>query len=127
MGRGLTKRIMGDTGTAGSQVQVTAFIPGGAAAKTGFLVRERSDQLYICTNADGTGKCKITTGTVTEGTFSIGATDSLGNTYKIAKIASNVVTVIRATGSTHEFASGAKVGYNLVAANLGHDVVIDVA
>lgn len=127
MGRGLTKRVMGDTGTAGSQVQITAFIPGGAAAKTGFLVKEKSDQLYICTTADGTGKCMITTGTVTEGKFSIGATDSKGNTYKVAKIGSNVVTVIQDVGSTHEFASGSKVGYNLVAAHLNHDVVLDHA
>lgn len=118
---------MGNTTTTGKQVQITAFLPGASEAKTGFLVKEKSDQLYICQNADGSGKCMITTGTVTEGKFSIGATDSLGNTYKVAKIGSNVVTVIQDTGSTHEFASGSKVGYNLVAAHLGHDVVLDAA
>lgn len=120
---------MGNTTTAGSQVQITAYIPGGAAAKTGFLVRERSDQLYICQTADGTGKCKITTGTVTEGTFSIGATDSDNNTYLVAKISSNVVTLVQKTlvGAAFQFATGQKVGYNLVAAHEGHDVVLDHA
>ena len=120
---------MGNTTTTGKQVQITAYIPGGAAAKTGFLVKEKSDQLYICNNADGTGKCKLTTGTVTEGKFSIGATDSDGNTYLVAKISSNVVTLIQNTlvGASFQFANNAKVGYNLNSATAGHNVVLDAA
>jgi hypothetical protein len=127
MGRGLTKRVMGNTSGTGKQVQVTAYVPTGSSAVTGYLVKEKSDVRYLCHTAQGEGVCNITTGTVTIGKFSIGATDSLGNTYKVAKISSNVVTLFQATGSTHEFANGAKVGYNLVSAHAGHDVVLDAA
>ena len=84
--------VVGDTSQPGSQIQVTAFIPGGTAAETGFIVKQIGSRRFKVTTPDGTGICSLTTGPVVEGTCSITATTESGDSFSISKITAKRVT-----------------------------------
>ena len=68
------------TSSVNNVIATSAWIPGGASAKAGDIVKQVGSRRYKVTTADGTGKCKLTTAAPVEGTMTIIATDSQGST-----------------------------------------------
>ncbi|CAB4129421.1 hypothetical protein UFOVP116_2 [uncultured Caudovirales phage] len=84
--------VIGDTAQPGTQIQVTAFIPGGTAPVTGYIVKQIGSRRFKVTTADGTGICTLTTDAVVEGTCSITATTEAGATFSVSKITAKRVS-----------------------------------
>ena len=112
MGRPLEKRVIGNTTTAGSQIQVSCR-PTAAAASNGYIAKQMSARRFKCTNANGTAVCKLVTTAPAQGEVRITLTDSAGGTYYASKISNRTVTVVQGTGT--QFANGSKVAWNFTA------------
>ena len=84
--------VIGDTAQTGAQIQVTAHVPGGASAVTGYITKQIGSRRFKVTTAEGTGVCTLTTGSVVEGTCSITATMEDGTTFPISKITAKRVS-----------------------------------
>jgi hypothetical protein len=99
-------------------IATTAFIPvanGGSSGVVGDIVKQVGARRYKVTTAQGTGKCKLVTTTLTAGTMTIGATDSLGSTYFVKKLEERLVTLIQDTdgGSGFDYTDGKKAKWSL--------------
>lgn len=117
--------VIGDTARAGAQIEVEAYIPeadGGTEPLAGYIARQVGSRSFRCTTDEGTGKCRLVTGTPGAGEMRITATDSDGDTYYVTKISARVVTLEPDTGT--QFASGARVAWNLDTAEEGVSVVL---
>jgi len=59
MGRPLNKKWFGDPAGPGNQLNVVAFIPGGAGAVAAWIVKQHSNTTYTVTDGGDTGRCKL--------------------------------------------------------------------
>lgn len=84
--------VIGDTAQPGSQIQVTAFIPGGTEAVPGYIIKQIGSRRFKVVTSEGTGVCTLTTDTEVEGTCSVTATAEDGSTFKISKITAKRVS-----------------------------------
>ena len=85
MGRPVNKRYFG--GGPGSQIPVTAFIPGAAEA-SGYIVKQRGTRKYEVTDGTNVGICRLVNkdlGTLAEGEMVIEATDGT-TTWQVTKL-----------------------------------------
>jgi len=103
-------------------IAVTAFIPGGASAKTADAVKQASSTRYRVTTADGTGVCSLAAGTPTEGEMNILALDSDGGEYYVTKLTARRCTIVQKTGT--QFSNDDSVGWTLSAAVEGSVVKV---
>ena len=125
MGRPLNKRNLGDTGGAGSQIQVSADTDGNGAAN-GFIVKQKSAKRFSVTTAAGTATCKmVVTAPAAAGEMRISLADSAGGTYHASKISGRTCTVTADSGT--QFSTGDKVAWNRSAAVLNESLLITVA
>lgn len=92
--------VIGDTAQQGAQIQVTAFIPGGTVAETGYIVKQIGGRRFKVTTPTGTGVCTLTTDAVAEGTCSITATNEAGDSFPISKITAKRVSD---AGGQHQY------------------------
>ncbi len=125
MGRPLNKRNLGDTGGAGSQIQVSADVDGNGAAN-GFIAAQKGSKRFKVTTAAGTAVCKlVTAAAAAAGEVAITMTDSAGGTYFVSKISGRTCSMVANTGA--QFSDGTKVEWNRSAAVLNKSVVVTVA
>lgn len=99
-------------------IATTAWIPtanGGSSGVVGDIVKQVGARRYKVTTAQGTGKCKLVTTTLTAGTMTITATDSLNSTYFVKKLEERLVTLIQDTdgGSGFDYTDGKKAKWTL--------------
>ena len=125
MGRPIKKVYIGNTSTAGSQIQVTGYVTGGSA-QTGYINSQKGSKRYKVTTGDGSAVLAlVTSGSLSAGQMYLNATDSAGGTYYVQKLFDRTVIVVPNTGT--QFTSGQKVSWNLSAAVLNTSVVLDNA
>lgn len=99
-------------------IATTAWVPtanGGSSAVAGDIVKQVGARRYKVTTAQGTGKCKLVTTTITAGTMTIIATDSKNSTYYVKKLEERLVTLVQNTdgGSGFDYVTGAKAKWTL--------------
>lgn len=99
-------------------IATTAWIPtanGGSSGVAGDIVKQVGARRYKVTTAQGTGKCKLVTTTITAGTMTIIATDSKNSTYYVKKLEERLLTLVRNSdgGSGFDYATGAKAKWSL--------------
>lgn len=120
--------VIGDTDRTGNQIEVEAYIPtvdGGTEPLTGYIVKQKGAKTFVCHNDEGEGRCRLVTETPAAGQMRITAVDSDEGTYYVSKISARVVTLVPNTGT--QFASGARVAWNLGTAVEGVSVVLSAA
>lgn len=110
------------TSATPNTIAVTAFIPGGASAKTADAVKQASSTRYRVTTADGTGVCSLVAGSPAEGEMNILAVDSDAGEYYVTKLTSRRCTIVQKTGV--QFENDVSVGWNISAAEEGTVVKI---
>lgn len=103
-------------------IAVSAFIPGGASAKTADAVKQASSTRYRVTTADGTGVCSLVAAAPAEGEMNILALDTSGGEYYVTKLTSRRCTIVQKTGV--QFENDVSVGWNISAAEEGTVVKI---
>ena len=59
MGRPIKKKNFGVATGANAGIIVTAFVPGGTSAVTGYIVKQVGARTYTVSTAQGTGRCKL--------------------------------------------------------------------
>jgi hypothetical protein len=69
----------------------------GGSAVAGDIERQVGTKRYYVTTAQGYGVCALTTGTVTQGTMTLIATEWNGNTYWVTRLASKKARVYQKT------------------------------
>ena len=117
--------VIGDTARSGEQIEVEAYIPeadGGTEPLTGYIVKQKGARTFLIENAEGQGRCRLVTDTPAPGEVRITAVDSDGDTYYVSKISARVVTLVPDSGT--QFASGARVAWNLDTAVAGVSVTL---
>lgn len=125
MGRPIKKVYIGDTSTAGSQIQVTGYINGGSA-NTGSILSQKGSKRYKVQTSDGTGVLTlVTSGSLSSGQMYINATDSAGGTYYVQKLYDRTVYLVPNTGT--QFSANTHVRWNLTGAVASTSVVLDNA
>ena len=125
MGRPIKQVYIGDTGTAGSQIQVTGYVTGGSA-QTGYINKQKGSKRYKVTTGDGTEVLTlVTSGSLSAGQMYINATDSAGGTYYVQKLYDRTVYLVPNTGI--QFSASTHVSWNLTGAVNGVSVILDNA
>lgn len=114
--------VLNLTSGVSNSIASSAWIPGGAAAKTADIIKQESSTRYRVATADGAGVCKLVTATPTEGEMSITATDSDGGTYYVKKLTARRAVVVPDTGT--QFTTNDSVGWSLTAAEANVSVKI---
>jgi len=108
----------GATGSATNQenaIRMTAFLTGGSASEVD-IIRQVSARRYKVTDGTRNGVVKLTS-TLADaaGEGSIAVLDSAGGEYFATKITAHRVTLTRAGGSNHLYATGSSAPWKLVA------------
>lgn len=108
MGRPINKKFIGNTSTAGQQIQATAWLPGANNAKTSYINKQLGYNRYVMTSTDGLnsgivtlvqGNANLTVGTANITVTPYGATG--GNVVASARMGAAVgVPFGRGTGPT---------------------------
>lgn len=106
------------TSSVTNVIATTAWVPtanGGSSAVAGDIVKQVGARRYKVTTAQGTGKCKLVTTTITAGTMTIAATDSKGSTYYVKKLEERLVTLVQNSdgGSGFDYTTGTKAKWTL--------------
>jgi hypothetical protein len=109
------------TSTQDNALAVYAFVPGGASAVLGDIVKQESTNRYLVKTAQGQGQCKlITTSTAVAGEMYLIATDVNGSTYYVNKLTAHKARLTHNTvNGSFEFASGDMAPWGIVAATTG--------
>ena len=107
-----TQGSYGAAGNFGPSIIASAFLPTGLKEYSDSdVVAQKGSRRYKVETPDGTDVCLLTSTTpLTAGFMTIGATDSVGNTYFVTKLTKNTVTLqqnVQASGQTFQFANGA--------------------
>jgi len=110
-----------DSGNVGSvtneenAISMTAFLTGGSAVAVD-IIRQVSARRYKVTDGTRTGVVKLTS-TLADaaGEGSVSVLDSAGGEYFATKITAHRVTLTRAGGSNHLYATGSSAPWKLVA------------
>ena len=110
-----------DSGAVGSvtneenAISMTAFLTGGSAVAVD-IIRQVSARRYKVTDGTRTGVVKLTS-TLADaaGEGSIAVLDSAGGEYFATKITGHRVTLTRAGGSNHLYATGSSAPWKLIA------------
>jgi len=116
--------------SSGPSILVSAYLVGGSGALASDIVSQKGSRRYKVTNANvpGTvsvaGVCSLVAAAPGEGEMTITATDSGGKTYYVTKLQSRTAYLTQYGAGVHEFATGARVSWNLGAAVLNTSVVI---
>ncbi len=109
------------SGTVGSEtnqvnsISMTAFLTGGSALRAD-VIKQVSSRRYKVTDGTRTGVVRLTS-TLADaaGEGSIAVLDSAGGEYFATKITARRVTLTRAGGSNHLYATGSSAPWKLVA------------
>jgi hypothetical protein len=89
------------TGTTHDAIQITSYIPGGGAARTGGdIIKQESSRRYLVQNSDGVGACKLVADTPAAGEMNIIATDAGGATYYVTKLTGRKATLTNKTDTS---------------------------
>lgn len=107
-----------------STSNITARLKSATTAKTVTKMKFHNDRSLRVITADGTGVCKLVASAPGAGEMNIIAADSAGNTYYVTRLSEHLAVVTRNAGSTHQFATGARVKWNEVGAVLNKSVKI---
>lgn len=110
------------TSTPDQALAISAWVPGGVAAKAGDIQKQESSTRYRVATDDGVGACKLVAGTPAEGEMTLTATDSDGGTYNVIKLTARRALLVPVTGT--QFAENTTAGWNLVAAEANKSVKI---
>jgi hypothetical protein len=110
-----------DSGAVGSvtneenAISMTAFLTGGSAVAVD-IIRQVSARRYKVTDGTRTGVVKLTS-TLADaaGEGSVAVLDSAGGEYFATKITGHRVTLTRAGGSNHLYATGSSAPWKLIA------------
>lgn len=99
-------------------IATTAWIPtvnGGSSGVVGDIVKQVGARRYKVTTAQGTGKCKLVTTTLTAGTMTITATDSQSSTYYVKKLEENTAVLVQNTdgGTGFDYNTGEKAKWTI--------------
>lgn len=89
MGRPIKKVNFGVATGANAGIIVTAYVPGGSSAVTGYIVKQVGAKTYKVTTAQGTGRCKLVANASASGEMTIVGFNG-GSTVAIRKLAQNV-------------------------------------
>lgn len=103
---------------------IVARLKSATTAKTVAKMKFHNDRSLRVVTADGTGVCKLVAATPGAGEMNIIAADSAGNTYYVTRLSEHLAVVTRNAGSTHQFATGARVKWSESAAVLNTSVKI---
>lgn len=129
MGRPLKKQqFFGNTGLAGRQIQVSAWVPGDSQARTGYIVKQEGTRRYKVTTSGGTGYCNLkATAVAAAGEMTITATDSASGAYFVTKLTRHKATLAQNGGT--QFATGQAIHWVIYpdTATLGQSVLIATA
>ncbi len=109
--------------TATDGITFEAFVTGGSNVTNGDIISQKGSKSFRVTTSDGTEKLILSTSVPVAGKMRIKGTDSAGGTYFISKISGRTCTVTQGTGT--QFATDAKVGWNLTTAVLDESIVLD--
>lgn len=112
------------TTTETNALDFLAWIPGGASAKVGDIIKQVGDSRYQVQTADGVGIVRLVAKAPAAGEMALIATDSLGNTYYVTRLHEHKALVVRKTGTTHEFANLSNAAWTIGAAAAGKSVTI---
>jgi hypothetical protein len=82
-------------------IKFNAWVIGDTQARaSGDIVRQRGSHRYLVKTSGGQGICNLaTTSTLTAGQLSIGATDTNGSTYYVAKLTARKALLVQSTAS----------------------------
>lgn len=111
-----------------STVAIKAVAYIGGAALTADIIKQSSDRRYKVESANGVSVCQLkTTGAPTAiHEMTIGATDSAGGTYYVARLTAHKVILVPGGNSPgSQFASGKSAKWSLFTTIEGKQVVID--
>ena len=86
----------------------------GSNALQGDIIKQESSRRFKISTADGTAVCKLTNAAPQSGEVRLTAVDSVGDTYYIDKLTSRTALLTQGNGS--QFATGARVPWNITAA-----------
>jgi len=86
----------------------------GTNSLQGDIIKQESSRRFKISTADGTAVCKLTNAAPQSGEVRLTAVDSVGDTYYIDKLTSRTALLTQGNGS--QFATGARVPWNITAA-----------
>lgn len=87
-------------------ITVSAFVPGGASAAVGDIIKQTASRSYRVITAQGTGRCDLVAAAPTAGQMTMTAVDSVGGTYYVIKLTARRALLIKGDRSGTEFTTG---------------------
>lgn len=106
----LTVDTGGVPGSATNQenaISISAFVPGGASAVVGDIVKQIAARAYRVTTAQGTGRCDLVAAAPIAGQMTMTAVDSAGGTYYVTKLTARRALIIKGDRTGTQFTTGA--------------------
>jgi hypothetical protein len=89
MGRPIKKVNFGTAAGANAGIIITAFVPDGSSAVTGYIVKQVGSKTYKVTTAQGTGRCRLVETISAAGQMTMVGFDGV-DTVKIRKLTQHV-------------------------------------
>jgi hypothetical protein len=106
-GSGFQARTSLTTSVLNAITIISYLTTGSSAISGGDIIKQESSRRYLVKNAQGTGQCALSTGTLTAGKMHIIATDYKGSTYWVTKLTANKARLYNRTStSTAVFSVG---------------------
>lgn len=88
------------TTTKQNAIVISAFVPGGASAVSGDIIKQESTTRYRVTTSEGTGTCKLVAAASTQsGEMTMLALDSDSGDYYVTKLTSRKARLVPNTGT----------------------------
>lgn len=111
------------TSSIGSNAFSISANVNGTSSIQGDILKQESSRRFRIRTTDGTAVCRLTNAAPQSGEVRLTAVDSVGDTYYIDKLTSRTALVTQGNGS--QFATGAKVPWNITEAVVNTSIKIN--